>query len=213
MAQDALQKGRHAPSLAGARLDANSQDQELLRRWQEDSDRDALDELLRREVGELAAQIRSRAAQALRPTASASDLVQEAVFRLLRQDEMPRFEVPAQLRTYLWKSAWRLLQSRLGRRPVRRLSDVATQELGSAAQASSGFGEVEAEEQTLALNLALNLLGEDDRRVLELVYFEHRDVIEAAGMLGVSKAAAVMRLTRARRRLARRLLDWADLIG
>ena len=60
------------------------------------------------------------------------------------------------------------------------------------------FGENRQE----ALELALNLLKPEDQEILELVYFRHQPVGEAATKLGVARAAIEMRLTRARRRLA-----------
>ena len=62
---------------------------QLLKRWQEEGDVDALDELLRIEVQEIAARLRNRARGMLRPSTSASDLAQEAVFRMLRLEETP----------------------------------------------------------------------------------------------------------------------------
>ena len=188
---------------------------QLLRRWQDQRDPEALDELLRLEVRTLAERLRRKAGAQLRPSVSASDLVQEAVFRLLRQQDTPHFEAPGQLRAYLWKSAWRLLLNRLGHsaQRVRRLSEVETGELGSAMLAASGIGEVEDADRNVALELAVNLLAADDRQILDLVYFQHQDIPTAAEQLGIKRGAAEMRLTRARRRLAEKLCDWMDLIG
>lgn len=185
----------------------------LLERWQRDQDRDALDRLLRLEIRALADRLRHRAGRQLRPSVSASDLVQEAVLRMLRRKEAPQFEAPEQMRAYLWKSAWRLLLNRLERRPVHRLSQIESKEVGSQLAVSAGPLGIEDEERNLALDLAMNLLPPDDQEILRLFYFEHLDIPTAAERLGVQRGAAEMRLTRARRRLASKLLDWADVIG
>jgi RNA polymerase sigma-70 factor (ECF subfamily) len=184
---------------------------ELLGRWQQNQDPDALDELLQLEIGTLADRLRHKAGGQLRPSVSASDLAQEAVFRMLRKEEPPEFEAPGQFRAYLWKSAWRLLLNRLGKTRARRLSEIESQEVGLGLFAS-GLGKVEEEERNLALELALNLLKAEDREILELVYFQHLDVPAAAEKLALSRGAAEMRLTRARRRLAKKLCNWVDLI-
>jgi len=48
--------------------------------------------------------------------------------------------------------------------------------------------------------------------VLELTYFQHLEVGEVASRLGIQRAAAEMRLTRARRRLAEKMVGWADVV-
>ena len=93
-------------------LEIASQEQQL-RRWQDSGDPDALDELLRTEVKILAAALRRRGRDALRPSASASDLAQEAIYRMLRLEDPPRFEHPKELRAYLWNAAWHLLVNRM----------------------------------------------------------------------------------------------------
>jgi hypothetical protein len=74
----------------------------LLARWQQQHDVDALDELLRSEVEDLARRLRARAGGALSASTSASDLVQEAVLRCLRLETPPHFDDVRGLRGYLW---------------------------------------------------------------------------------------------------------------
>lgn len=98
---------------------------DLLRRWQEHEDRAALDELLRIEIGILKARIRRQGAQLVEPAASASDVAQEAVLRVLELETPPHFETPQALRAYLWTAAWRLLLARLRRPECERLASGA----------------------------------------------------------------------------------------
>lgn len=188
---------------------------ELLARWQERQDVDALDELLRDEVARLAARLRARVGAGFSAAHSASDLAQEAVLRWLRLDTPPTFDDPDALRGYLWTAAWRLLVNRAARpgRDVVRLSSDESLALSGALAATGGFGALEQAEQRTALEVVVNLLGDVDRECLRLVYFDGLSIEEAARRAGVARGAFDMRLMRARQRLATRLVDWADVVG
>lgn len=188
--------------------------QELLQRWQQDGDVDALDALLRIEVGELAERLRGRGRGMLRPSRSASDLAQEAVLRMLRLDVTPEFKDPSELRAYLWTSAWRLM---INRRQARGhsavpLSQAQSGDLGLVLAGGGGVSEAERADQNAALNVVMNLLRDEDREVLELAYFQHLGIEELAQRLGIQRPAAEMRLSRARRRLAEKMVGWSDLV-
>jgi RNA polymerase sigma factor (sigma-70 family) len=186
---------------------------ELVRRWQDDQDVDALDELLRHEIGVIKAMVRTRA-RSLLGTLSATDIAHEAVLGLLRVEEAPSFPNAAALRSYLWTSAWRLLMARLeakGRRPV-RVDLGSTGGFASVFRTTGGLREAEVSDLSSALALVLNLLRPEDREVLDLVHLQGQDLAEAARRIGITREAAKMRLVRARRRLARRLRHWSDLI-
>ena len=61
--------------------------------------------------------------------------------------------------------------------------------------------------------MALNLLAEEVRRVIELTYLEGKKGAEVAQALGIKSEALRMRLVRARRRLGRLLADGHSLVG
>jgi RNA polymerase sigma-70 factor (ECF subfamily) len=185
----------------------------LLRRWQEAGDVEALDELLRIEVRALAVRLRHRGRGLLRPSASASDLAQEAVFRLLRLEHAPEFKDERELRAYLWTAAWRLLINR-GRARVQSAVPLSQAHSGDMGLARTGgvVSQAERADQNAALIVVMNLLRDEDREVLDLVYFQHLDVAEAARRLGIQRAAAEMRLSRARRRLAEKMVGWAEVV-
>lgn len=191
----------------------------LLRRWQDSRDLEALDELLRIEVATLADRLRRRGnaggVPMFRPSQSASDLAQEAVTRLLAQSQPPKFDDPKQLRAYLWTAAWRLLLNRVqgASRRTTRLSSSGSQASGDAVTKSDALSGVLRREQSLAVDVALQLLPPEDVAILELVYFEEVPIAEAAERLKITRSAADMRLTRARRRLAGKLVEWNDVIG
>lgn len=187
----------------------------LLARWQDAGDVDALDELLRAEVDALARRLRARAGGAISASHSASDLAQEAVMRLLRLDDAPRFDDPRALRAYLWTSAWRLLVNRVQRpgRDVVRLGASESATLSGMFGVTGGFAALERDEQRTALEVVVNLLKPEDREALGLVYFQGLSIEDAAQRAGVSRGALDMRLMRARTRLAERLVGWADVVG
>lgn len=187
----------------------------LLARWQDAGDVDALDQLLRSEVEALARGLRARAGGAISASHSATDLAQEAVLRLLRLEDAPRFDDPRALRAYLWTSAWRLLVNRVQRpgHDVVRLGESETTTLSGVFGVTGGFGALERDEQRTALEVVVNLLKPEDREALGLVYFQGLSIEEAAQRAGVSRGALDMRLMRARTRLAERLVGWADVVG
>jgi RNA polymerase sigma factor (sigma-70 family) len=194
---------------------AESSAQALLERWQRLGDRDALHLLLRAEVEVLCQRLRRKVGPRLDPALSASDLVQEAVARFLRLEEPPALGQPEHLRAYLWRAAWRLFLDRM-RSPgaaIRRLDAAESGSLSGLLAQTGGQGAVDRQDQGEALQLALHLIPDADRDVLERVYLRQQPIEAAALELDVPRATLDMRLSRARRRLAERLVDWAELIG
>ena len=187
----------------------------LLARWQENGDRDALDEMLRVEIGILKSRILAQGKAAPNSSMSVSDVAQDAVMRLLRVDPAPRFDTPDALRAYLWLSAWRLLAGQL-RRPGQepfRIDASRSGPLDGALATRGGQTTVDRRDRNVALELAVNLLEPGEQEILDLVYFRDLGIEGAARQLGVETGAAKMRLVRARRSLAKRLEGWTDLIG
>lgn len=185
-----------------------------LQRWQQDGDVDALDQLLRIEVRALAVRLRNRGRGMLRPSTSASDLAQEAIFRMLRLEDAPQFEDPRQMRAYLWSAAWRLLinRQRAGGHSAVPLSRAQSADMGLVLERGGGASEAERADQNAALNVVMNLLRDQDRELLELVYFQHVAIEQVAKQLGIQRAAAEMRLSRARRRLAEKMVGWSEVV-
>jgi len=186
----------------------------LLHRWQEQGDPDALDELLRLEVGLLKNRLRSKGPCVSGDPVSVSDIAQETVVRFLEVDTAPRFDSPAKLRAYLWTAAWRLLVQRLQKaeRHALRIDEMESWNLGRGLSTSGGLGALDERERSVALDLALNLLRPPEREILRLVYLEHLGIEGAAKRLGLGRDAAKMRLVRARRELARKLCRWEETI-
>jgi RNA polymerase sigma factor (sigma-70 family) len=187
---------------------------DLLKRWQNAGDREALDELLRIEVESLKRHIQGRGGR-LPAALSASDVAQEAVLNLVKVREQPSFQEPAALRAYLWKSALRLLAAHLERAgsKLERLDASASRSVGLALATTGGLGAVEEQERALALEFALQLLEPEEQRILALVYFEQVPLDQAAARLSVNYETAKKRLSRARGRLALKLGDWSERLA
>lgn len=185
-----------------------------LRKWQDEGDRESLDQLLQVEVTSLKKRIQQQGRSMLTQSFSASDIANDAIMKLLRRGDAAHFDDAAQLRVYLWKAAWRLLIDRV-RRPklprakldadsARRISDLAER---------AGSRSVEKREARNAVTFALQLLPEPDRDILELSYLKGLEIAELAERLDISREAVAMRLVRARRKLSSKLRAWQDLIG
>jgi RNA polymerase sigma factor (sigma-70 family) len=196
--------------------DANPRDPsaEPLRRWQESGDLEALNQLLQLEIGVLKHMIRGRQIMHLHGSASTSDIAQEAVLGLLKTKKAPSFSDPRALRGYLWRSAWHLLVKRLEKRSQMppRLEIEESNPAEEIFQTVKGLRDVDRSERAAAIALAMNLLSHEDRELFRLVYFEGKDIPTAGAALGLTRGAANSRLIRARRLLATRLADWADII-
>jgi DNA-directed RNA polymerase specialized sigma24 family protein len=188
---------------------------DLLRRWQESGDLEALDELLRIEIGMLKARIRSRGANLTSPEMSVSDVAQDAVMRMLRVEPPPSFDSPEAMRAYLWLAAWRLLVGRL-RQPgheMARIDGAGSAGIDGALETTGGFSGIEARDRAVALELALSLLDPAEREILDLVYFREAGIEGAVRQFGISHDAARKRTLRARRSLAKKLATWTEIIG
>jgi RNA polymerase sigma factor (sigma-70 family) len=186
----------------------------LLRRWQDQGDPEALDQLLEIEVRLLKHMIRGRRPGPMAGSGSTSDIAQEAVLGLLKTRQAPAFENPGSLRGYLWRSAWHLLAKRYERRSRQPMRvDLDPDGAGPFLSDATSFDQLDREERAIAIGVVLNLLSEEDRELLRLVYFEGQEVATAGAALGLSRSAANSRLVRARRVLATRLAKWSSLIG
>lgn len=184
-----------------------------LRRWNQTGDRGALDRLLQTEISVLKARIQRRNPNRIAVDMGVSDVAQEAVLRMLRVEKFPQFPNRAALRGYLWRAAWNLLAERMRPRHKSPLRLDSTRMPADVLAQSADSDALEREEVNQGLSLALNLLSDEDRELLQLSYLQGRPNQEIADRLGVAVKALSMRLVRARRRLGEKLRQWSDLIG
>jgi DNA-directed RNA polymerase specialized sigma24 family protein len=82
-----------------------------------------------------------------------------------------------------------------------------------ALATTGGMKQAEVNDQSVAMQLAMNLLKPKECDILRLVYLQNHDLAQAAESLGITKDAANMRLVRARQSLATKLAGWSELIG
>lgn len=168
----------------------------LLRRWQIDGDRQALDQLLRLELPKLHARIDRGDQSLLGASVGATDAAQEAAHRLIEREANLSFEGVAPLRSYLWTTARRFLIDRFRRR--RRREELEEPDLLQDERSVARLGELDPTRELLA---ALRTLSFADREIIELVYIHDHTLESAAKELDIAKDAARMRLARAQDRL------------
>jgi RNA polymerase sigma factor (sigma-70 family) len=189
---------------------------DLLRRWQANGDRAALEELLEIEIGILKSRLR-RQSGAADPAASVSDLAQDAVMRMLAVDPPPRFDDPRAMRGYLWTAAWRLLVAQLRKNGTvgnsASLDDTSSGRLESALATSGGMRRIEERDRSIVIDVAVSLLDPEEQEILRLCYFRDLGIEGAAKELRITHGAAKMRLVRARKRLTEKLAKWSEFIG
>src|SRR5262245_34596942 len=136
---------------------------ELLRRWQDAGDPDALDRLLQIEVGVLKHMIHGRRPNAASASVCTSDIAQEAVLGLLKTKKPPSFADAGALRGYLWRSAWHLLVKRFEKhdsRPMRLDLEEAVA-LDGMFQSVKSLQDIDRSERAMAIGLAMNLLSRE----------------------------------------------------
>lgn len=194
---------------------------EYLRRWQRSGDPEALDHLLRIEILALKSWLRRSRRPGSSPSASVSDVVQQAIAQFLRAAgrsetaERPRFDNPRALRGFLWTTALRLLKDHARKRKVQvvqcdRISSSSSRLVEPAA--SGGQSRVDRDDSNARLVVLVNLLGPTDREILTLHYFDDQSIDALAVHLDLTPKAVHQRLVRARKNLRDRLAAWTDVV-
>jgi RNA polymerase sigma-70 factor (ECF subfamily) len=191
-------------------------DQIADRFWRGDGD--ALGMLLEKEMPHLRRVLKEQAPKRLRHRLRLSDLVQETAIILAAR--RPRFENrgPGALRRLLRTIARRVLRGAVRREQAqKRAPDAVGQRLDAAARwladsASTASKRLLRKELLDGMRACCARLGEDERRIIQLVDYQELDLKEAARTLGLSHAAARKRHSRAVARL-RQLMRDAGLLG
>ncbi|MBI4881312.1 MAG: sigma-70 family RNA polymerase sigma factor [Planctomycetes bacterium] len=188
---------------------------ELLRRWQEQGEEEALDGLLRLEMPELKSRLRGKGRTIVTSPGSVSDVAQEAVLRILQVGELPRFASPKAFSAYLWRTAWRLLldRLRLRRAPPVSIDSGSSERVIRALEKSRGESPAERDEAQTQIAFVLTLMPPPDRRILELRYFREMSFRQIGVELGLDPDTARGRLSRAKLRLAKKLKEWRQILS
>ncbi len=180
----------------------------LLRRWHE-GDREALGELIARDLPWIREHVHRRLGPGLRAHADTNDFVQDAFVEVLRTG--PRFLVSDQehFRALLARIVENVLRMR-HRHLHRQRRDVAKeQRIGSGAvldldgsQTRPSQAAMRSESESW-LQLGLELLDAEDREVVLLRQWDGLSFNEVGQRLNIAEDAARMRFSRALARLAR----------
>ena len=180
----------------------------LLQRWHQ-GDAQALETLLRRDLPWLLAEVRRRMGSELQQRSDVDDIVQQAMIAMLQSG--PRFLVSDRdhYRALMLRIVENTIkkQIRLGRQQKR---DGAREEplpsgsvLALDASVTRPSAAADRNERRAWVQLALELLPEQDREVVLLRQWEGLPFAEVGQQLGIAEDAARMRFERALARLAR----------
>jgi RNA polymerase sigma-70 factor (ECF subfamily) len=181
-------------------------DDDLLRRCQR-GDASALAELIRRHQDRLFA----LAFRVLRDPARAEDAVADAFATVWSRCSRWRGEAAG---AWITQVAYRVVldHARARRRWWRWFSRPAAEPIGPADPAVELADRDQQGHDARRLDAALAGLDPDDRALVHLHYFDGQSLAEIGAVLGVSRDALKMRLSRVRDRLRKALGDADDLV-
>ncbi len=186
---------------------------ELLQRWNE-GDKEALDQLVRKNLSFLAGRVRKRLGPFLRRKEETMDIVQDAMVEFLKYG--PRFLLAnqAQFRALLAKVVENVLRDKYDWFTAKRRNlhkerplpgdtllglDPGVRPPTTPSQAA------QRNEEEARIRLALELLPPPERRVLVLRIFEEKSFREIGRILGLGESGARMRFRRALPKLSRKV--------
>jgi RNA polymerase sigma-70 factor (ECF subfamily) len=153
----------------------------------------------------LAPPIRGVALKALRDPAEADDIVQHTFLQLHRA--RLEFRSAAKLRPWVFTIAMNLVRDALRRR--KRTREVPLVLEGALEPSVLPVSPIEAGEDAALLHEALAALPEDQRRAIELHWWEGRSFAEVARIEGASESAVKVRAHRGYRRMR----EWLETTG
>ncbi|MEZ5967134.1 MAG: sigma-70 family RNA polymerase sigma factor [Planctomycetota bacterium] len=194
----------------------------LLRRWH-GGDREALDELVRRNIDWISRRVQQSLGPELRARFETQDLVQDVMLEVLECG--PRFDVDSEqlFRALLARIVtndicdrhrWVHRQRRARARERARLSDTVLKLDPPVDSVTRPSQVLHRDERRAWVRLALDFLEPEDREVLRLRIWESHSYPEIGEMLGLTADAVRMRTKRALARLAvtfEKLLDRSAL--
>lgn len=182
----------------------------LLKRWHE-GERDALDQLVARDLAWVRQHVEARLGKLLRAKGDVDDYVQSAMVQVLQYG--PKFLMTdrAQFRALVAKITENVLRDQAERlktakRDVERERPVPTDSilaLDPPAQSVTRPSQAAERNQNRDwIRLAIELLPADDRRLVQMREWQDRSFAECAEQLGIAEDAARMRFRRILPKLA-----------
>lgn len=188
-------------------------DTELLLSWQERGDREALGQLLRREIHELKRRVLYHGQGILNSPGSASDVINESIMRVLQSDRRPAFYSARVFSAYLWRAAQRLLIDRLRRRQNAHFLDNRSGFLENILTVTGNQKNVDRADSMRRISVVMSLIDDGSREILRQVYLKERSIVDVARSMGITPGAAKMRLFRAKKVLRKKLDNWSNYLG
>lgn len=186
-----------------------------LRSWQEAGDRDALDRLLREDLGELKRRLASRGRRrGIRISrASVSGIAVDAAANVAFARTSRPFRDREAFRAYVLSAAWHLLLRHLRARARRDALEAGA--AGAVERSTSSSRAIRAAarvEEAEIVRFAVAMLPEPMRDVLERLYFRSQSIESMAAEFSTSREAVEMRLARAKKKLRERLAAWKGML-
>jgi RNA polymerase sigma factor (sigma-70 family) len=196
-------------------MEEQEQTIQLLHRWH-GGDREALHELIRRNLGWMQHHVRQRLGDGLRRAGDTQDFVQDAMIQVLEYG--PKFEVAdeAHFRRLLARIVENSLRGkhrhmRRECRDVRRERNVESDTILSLdppqREVTRPSQHADQHEQVAWVRLALEFLAPQDREVIWLHEYEELTFPEIARRLGAREDTVRMRFNRALPRLVKKVAD------
>lgn len=185
----------------------------LAQKWHKTGDREALDALVRTQIGWLHNYVRKRIGSHLRVHDDSLDFVQGALVDLVAQDATIEIRDDGSLRALLARIVDQNIRDRHRwlhrekRRPDLEAGDASDSRVVGDALHDEATPSLVANkrEEHEKLHRALDTLGDEDREVIWLHEWEGLTHVEIAARLGISHDAARVRFQRALPKLAKAL--------
>lgn len=173
----------------------------------------AVDALLERHLPGLRKYVRDKISPALLAKESTSDVVQSVCREVLQGIDRFEYQGEAAFRNWLYQAALRKLIDHLRyhqaeKRDARAAPNSSLSSAECALIASSIHSpskDAMLREETEALERGFERLGENDRRIIRMVFIEGRTHAQAAEQLGCTEESSRKQLSRALARLARQI--------
>ena len=198
--------------------ESDGQTIQLLHKWHK-GDREALSELIRRNLPWIRRYVQRRLGDELRRNFETHDIVQDAMLQVLQYG--PRFDVDSEqlfrallarivLNDIADRNRWVHRQRRDRAREKPYMSDTVLKLDPPAVSVTRPSQGMQRDERRAWVRLALEFLDPMDRELLRLRIWESKPFAEVGKLLDLTPDAARMRTTRALGRLARKFEGLLD---
>ena len=172
-----------------------------------EGDTDSMNVLIKENLSWIQYTVRERMGPELRVEMDSTDVVQETVLRVLRQGPKYLVSDVKTFRAITARIAINILRDRFRRIQVQRRNDQKIIDLDRHGDVDGPITEAGNKESVQFVMLALELLSQKDRELIDLRQFQNLGFKEIAQRLESSPDAVRSGFGRALKRLAQRVLD------